>query len=165
MHSFSRFILPPLAALTLTVSLSAAGWAHGTVVNVSLWDKGANVEMADGLGMGMAGAHMSKATMGIKVSMKSVKAGEVTFRVTNDSKDTVHEMVVSPIKGMDDPLPYSADENEVDEDAAGNLSEVSELDPGKSGSLTLHLKPGKYILYCNVPGHYMSGMWTMLSVN
>jgi len=165
MHSFSKFIVLPLAALTLTVSLSGPGWAHGTVVNVSLWDKGANVDMVGGLGMGMAGAQMSKATMGIKVSMKSVKAGEVTFRVTNDSKDTVHEMVVSPIKGPADPLPYSADENEVNEDAAGNLGEVAELDPGKAGSLTLHLKPGKYILYCNIPGHYMSGMWTTITVN
>jgi len=165
MHSFSKFIVLPLAALTLTVSLSDPGWAYGTVVDVSLWDKGANVDMVGGLGMGMAGAHMSKATMGIKISMKSVKAGEVTFRVTNDSKDTIHEMVVSPIKGADDPLPYSADENEVNEDTAGNLGEVAELDPGKSGSLTLHLKPGKYVLYCNIPGHYMSGMWTTITVN
>jgi len=165
MQSFSKFILPPLAALTLTVSLSGAGWAHGTVVNVSLWDKGAEAGMAEGLGMGMPGADMSKATMGIKLSTKSVKAGEVTFRVTNDSKDTIHEMVVAPVNGADDPLPYIANENEVDEDAAGHLGEVGETDPGGSGSLTLTLKPGTYVLFCNVPGHYMGGMWTTLTVN
>jgi len=165
MHSFTKFILPPLTALTVTASLAGAAWAHGTVVNVSLWDKGAEAGMAEGLGMGAKGAQMSKATMGIKLSEKSVKAGEITFRVTNSSKDTIHEMVVSPMKGADDPLPYVAADNEVNEDAAGNLGEVSELDPGKSGSLTLHLKPGTYILYCNIPGHYMSGMWTTLTVN
>ena len=35
------------------------------------------------------------------------------------------------------------------------LGEVSELDPGKSGTLTLTIKPGKYLLVCNVPGHYV----------
>ena len=26
------------------------------------------------------------------------------------------------------------------------------------------LKPGRYMLYCNLPGHYMAGMWTLLEV-
>jgi uncharacterized cupredoxin-like copper-binding protein len=26
------------------------------------------------------------------------------------------------------------------------------------------LKPGRYILYCNIPGHYALGMWTLLTV-
>ena len=63
------------------------------------------------------------------------------------------------------PLPYIAAESEVDEDGIGDLGEVSELEPGKSGSLTLNLRPGKYVLFCNVPGHYMGGMWTLLTVN
>ena len=42
--------------------------------------------------------------------------------------------------------------------------EVSELDPGASGSLTVALQPGKYLLICNVPGHYASGMWTEFTV-
>ena len=37
------------------------------------------------------------------------------------------------------PLPFVAADNRVDEDAAGHLGEVSELDPGKSGALTLTL--------------------------
>lgn len=42
----------------------------------------------------------------------------------------------------------------VDEDKAGDKGEVSELDPGKSGSLTVDLKAGRYLLICNVLGHY-----------
>jgi len=41
---------------------------------------------------------------------------------------------------------------------------VSELAPGKSGVLRIALKPGKYILYCNAPGHYALGMWTEITV-
>ena len=44
------------------------------------------------------------------------------------------------------------------------LGEVSELDPGKSGTLTLKLDPGTYMLFCNIPGHYMAGMWTTVTV-
>ena len=93
------------------------------------------------------------------------KAGVVTFKVTNNSKDTIHEMIVMQLDKAGDPLPYIAAENRVDEDKSGDKGEVSELDPGKSGSLTVDLKPGKYLLICNVPGHYASGMWTEFTVN
>ena len=43
--------------------------------------------------------------------------------------------------------PIIDDEKRVDEDKAGDKGEVSELDPGKSGSLTVNLKPGIYLLY------------------
>ena len=76
----------------------------------------------------------------------------------------IHEMLVSPILGLDAKLPYVDNENRVDEEASRDLGEVSELDPGKSGALTLELKPGLYILFCNIPGHYMSGMWTTIEV-
>ena len=76
----------------------------------------------------------------------------------------VHEMVISPVKEMHTPLPYDKVGNKVDEDAAGHLGEVAELEPGEKGALKLTLKPGSYILYCNVPGHYALGMWTLLTV-
>ena len=90
--------------------------------------------------------------------MTSAPAGKVTFEVTNASKDIVHEMIVSPVPAGGKMLPYLADEKNVDEDAAGHLGEVSELDPGKAGTLTLDLKPGKYVLFCNIPSHFMNGM-------
>jgi len=98
------------------------------------------------------------------VSVKSVPAGHVTFNVVNASKDTIHEMIVARLKSMDEKLPYIANEERVDEDHAGDLGEVSELDPGANGELGVDLKPGTYILYCNVPGHYVSGMWALLKV-
>ena len=108
--------------------------------------------------------NMSKAVMGIAVDRRTAKAGEVTFKVTNVSKETVHEMIVSPVRDERTKLPYLTNENRVDEDAAGHLGEVSELDPGATGSLTLNLKPGLYILFCNVPGHFVSGMWTTVQL-
>jgi uncharacterized cupredoxin-like copper-binding protein len=158
-------MLMALAALVLGVAISGPSRAAGTVLNVSLWDKGASMEMATDLGFPATGKDMSKVTMGIAVSADTVKAGQVTFEVLNSSGEMVHEVIVARLKDLTTPLPYLASEGKVDEDKAGShLGEVSELDPGKSGALRLELKPGHYLLYCNIPGHYMAGMWTILTV-
>lgn len=149
-----------VAAMTIPASSSQAS----TVVSVSLWDKGANVEMAVGLAYTGAELDLSKATMGIKATPGMTKPGVVTFKVTNDSKDTVHEMIVMYLADPKKPLPYLDDEKRVDEDKAADKGEVSELDPGKAGSLTVNLKAGTYLLICNVPGHYTAGMWTIFIV-
>jgi uncharacterized cupredoxin-like copper-binding protein len=130
-----------------------------------LTDKGATVQMAMGLSYaGTVAVDLSKATMGIKASPAEAKAGVVTFKVTNDSKDTIHEMIVMYMADPTKPLPYIDAEKRVDEDKAGDKGEVSELDPGKTGSLTVNLKAGTYLLICNVPGHYDAGMWTTFTV-
>ena len=159
-HPLKCFLL----AFTLSVAASGSALADATV-KVSLWDKGGTMDMTKsmGLGMGMHGK-MKMAVMGIKTDKKTVPAGKVTFKVSNASKDVIHEMLVSPVATEDSVLAFVDAENRVDEDKSGDLGEVSELDPGKSGSLTLDLNPGFYILFCNVPGHYMAGMWTVLTV-
>jgi uncharacterized cupredoxin-like copper-binding protein len=163
MQLLPKKLLPPVAALVMAVAAAGPSHATGSVVNVALWDKGADVPMPTNLGLAMGG-DMSKATMGISATPDTVKPGEVTFEVLNASKDTIHEMIVAKLADPKKPLPYIANEERVDEDKEGDLGEVSELDPGKSGALRLELKPGTYILYCNVPGHYVAGMWTTVTV-
>ena len=156
------------AALGLAAAMLTAGSAGAvqaaSLVQISLWDKGASTEMPMGLTYATPGLDLAKATMGIKASPDAVKAGEVTFKVINDSKDTVHEMIVMFLAEPGKPLPYLEAENRVDEDKAGE-GEVSELDPGKSGALSVDLKAGKYLLICNVPGHYGAGMWVEFTVD
>jgi uncharacterized cupredoxin-like copper-binding protein len=143
--------------------LSGAAFA-ATLVTVELWDKGKSVAMPTGLVYGMPGVDMSKATLGIKTSRASAQAGDVTFEVTNTSKEMVHEMILLYLKDPTKPLAYLDKEFRVDEDKSGDKGEVSELDPGKSGTLTVTLQPGKYLLICNVPGHYAAGQWTEFEV-
>ena len=120
---------------------------------------------AEPIALGMPGAaNMATATMGIKLDMTEIPAGEITFKATNDSTGMIHEMVLAPVADLNTPLPYDTANEKVDEDAAGHLGEVAELDPGASGALTLTLEPGTYILYCNIPGHYVLGMWTTFTV-
>lgn len=139
------------------------------VIQVSLWDRGGMAQnMLDHGGMGrmMGGANHGSGMgpMGINISMPTIKTGKVTFNVSNDSSIMPHEMVISPIKDANTALPYNQATRKVDETKAGAMGEVESLAPGKKGSLTLTLKPGKYILYCNLPGHYALGMWTVLTV-
>lgn len=164
--------LRPRAALLLPATFVALVAAFpvlaDTTVKVSLWDKGPDSLVLDDAHMAMMGkmdmAVMAGAMMGVKLDKVSVPAGKITFDVTNDSKDIIHEFMVSPVAAGQTDLPYTADETRVDEEKAGHLGEVAELDPGKSGSLTLDLAPGTYIAYCNIPGHFVDGMWTMLTV-
>jgi uncharacterized cupredoxin-like copper-binding protein len=161
-----RALLATIAGLWLVAVGPAPVVVAATVVDVTLWDKLDTMPLGTGMGMGMGmGMHdPSMAAVGIDVTPDTVKAGEVTFRAVNTSKSMIHEMIVVPVADVNTPLPYNESEQRVDEDAAGSLGEVSELDPGKSGTLTLTLKPGTYILFCNVEGHYMAGMWTLLTV-
>jgi uncharacterized cupredoxin-like copper-binding protein len=151
---------------TATVLFVSPAFAD-TTIEVSLWDKdGMGMDMGKNMGMGMGmHAKMHMARMGIKVDRKTVPAGKVTFNVRNDARELQHEMLVSPVTDENVVLPYNVTENRVDEEKSGDLGEVSELDPGKSGALTLDLKPGTYVLFCNIPGHFMAGMWTTIVVN
>jgi uncharacterized cupredoxin-like copper-binding protein len=158
-HSALRFA----AACAIAGAFAASALADGTIVKVTLWDKGISAPMAMDEGLGMPSAMKADTNMGIKLSKKSVKVGDVTFQVTNSSKETVHEMLVIPAPA-EGTVPYDAKEAKFDEDKAGSLGEVEETDPGKGGKLTLNLKPGKYILSCNVANHFANGMWTTFTV-
>jgi len=149
------------AGVSLATVLPAAAKA---TVNVTLNNKPLTSDLPNNLGMAMSGGDMSKAMMGVFAVPSTVPAGEVTFTATNRSTDTIHEMILIKVTDPKKPLPYLAVDNKIDEDAAGQLGEVSELDPSKSGSLTMKLDPGTYMLLCNVPGHYMAGMWTTITV-
>lgn len=170
-----RTTLGLLAAAVPFAAYASTSEDTDKVVKVTLWDKGKNsmagLGKEPGMGMGMHGAATSAmggggmgATMGIDATPHEVKAGDVTFEVTNTSTDLIHEMVVIPLASPTAAPPYNAAENEIDEDAAGAIGEVSETEPGKTGSVTLRLKPGTYMLVCNVMGHYAMGMWTLLTV-
>ena len=151
--------LPVFAFILATPSLAA------TTINVKLTDKGGTMDMSKGMGLGIGmGGDMKTAIMSVDIDKKKVKAGKVTFAVKNVSKETVHELIVSPIKNAEETLPYLNDENRIDEEHGSHLGEVSELGPGESGALIITLKPGIYALFCNIPNHYMDGMWTLLEV-
>ena len=102
--------------------------------------------------------------MVMKTSAESVRAGKVVFEVTNKSHDIQHEFLIAPLKGTPEKVAYDEAKGVVKEETLKGLKELGDLDPGKSGKMTFDLKPGKYLLFCNMPGHYKAGMYHVLTV-
>ena len=153
-----------MATITVLAQLPTLAFA-GATVNVKLWDNGETMDLSKNMGMAPgSAADMSKAPMGIKIQPTVVPQGKVVFKVTNTSKAVIHEMLLAPISGPNAALPYIDKENRADEEKTHDLGEVSELDSGKTGELTVDMKPGTYMLFCNVPGHLGAGMWTTVTL-
>jgi uncharacterized cupredoxin-like copper-binding protein len=91
-------------------------------------------------------------------------AGSVTFAIKNGGS-VVHEFVVVRSDLASDKLPLSA-EGKVDEASTDlkNVDEVEDIAAGGTPTLTVTLEPGRYILICNLPGHYKGGMHQSLEV-
>ncbi len=116
-----------------------------------------------GPGYGMMG-HGMMGGMSLRANVSSVKAGKVTFDVTNLSRSVVHEMIVVAVENANAPLPYDYNTGQIPEKQVKMLGETDEMEPNAEKTITLDLKPGTYLLICNVPGHYAAGMWTPLTV-
>ena len=145
------------------VLLSTAAMAE-PVVTVTLIDRvGSGDTAVPEMGMGMGG-DLAKAKMGINASPRQVRPGNVTFKVTNLASKIVHEVIVARLPDGMDKLPYDETAMMVKENSLQAFGSVNEIDPSRQAALTLRLKPGKYLLYCNLPGHYMAGMWTVIDV-
>jgi uncharacterized cupredoxin-like copper-binding protein len=102
--------------------------------------------------------------MELKLETNSVKAGRVVFDVKNDAQSQQHEVIIAKLKDRNQPVSVSPGNDRVDEKRLRTLGEVSDLDPGKDGKLSINLKPGEYLLFCNMKGHYQAGMLAHLTV-
>jgi uncharacterized cupredoxin-like copper-binding protein len=88
---------------------------------------------------------------------KVVRAGELRLRVRNQGPDT-HELIVTRVgKGR---LPIRTDGLTVDEDTLESVTAVTVegFERGATREVRVHLLPGRYVLFCNMAGHYLSGM-------
>ncbi len=111
------------------------------------------------------GMHGMMGMMSVRTNVASVKAGKVTFDVSNLSRSIVHEMLVIAVDNPNTPLPYDYSTGQVDEKQVKVLGETEDMQPNAEKEISMDLTPGSYLLICNVPGHYASGMWTPLTVN
>lgn len=91
----------------------------------------------------------------------SVSAGEVTFDATNEGEAT-HEFEV--FQADVDPADLPVENNVANTEGMTLLGEVEDLTPGGTGSLTLDLPAGSYIIMCNLPGHFDMGLHSTLTV-
>ncbi|MCR4465818.1 sulfocyanin-like copper-binding protein [Burkholderia sp. SCN-KJ] len=99
----------------------------------------------------------------IQLKTHTVKSGRVTLDVKNAADNNMeHELVVLKTDLSDDALPVR--KGEVMEHRLTKIGEVEDIAPGRSRRVSFKLAPGHYVLICNKPGHYESGMHTALVV-
>jgi uncharacterized cupredoxin-like copper-binding protein len=148
------------ASLAALATVAAAGSLVGAV------SAGAQATPKPDSGAGAKAAAKVKVTLGAPTEFKltatpaGVKAGSVTFLVTNKGK-IVHEMVVVPLPTGQTKL-ATKNGRAVQK---GALGEAHEMAAGKSKTLTVTLEPGKYQLVCNLPGHFAGGMFANFKVS
>ena len=102
--------------------------------------------------------------MMLMVSPRTVKAGEIVFHIRNISKDLQHEVLVIKPPAKLSAMPYSTKQRRLIESKIDKLADSGGQKPGQSYTMKVDLKPGKYLLICNQPGHYRAGMHTWLTV-
>lgn len=103
----------------------------------------------------------------ITLDKTSGESGSVEFAIENTGKLT-HEFIVLKTDLAEGDLPLLADRSAVDEEGDGvkKIGEQENIAPGAKAELSLDkLAAGKYVLICNVPGHYGLGMHTTFTVN
>jgi uncharacterized cupredoxin-like copper-binding protein len=137
-------------------------WGDSAPERGSRWSWGRG--MMGGWGMMNGGSGMM-GMMSIRIDQPTIKSGSVHFNVINWSRATVHEMIIVAVDSVDASLPYDYASGKVSEEQIKSLGEVSELKANATGSLDVTLPAGHYLLICNVPGHYASGMAEALTVN
>jgi len=94
---------------------------------------------------------------------KSVTAGDLTLTVRNYGPDQ-HELII--VRTDRARLPLRSDGLTVDEETLQKRT-IEALEPSPAGDvhrLHLRLAAGRYVLFCNMAGHYLGGMHTMLVV-
>lgn len=84
---------------------------------------------------------VSEVEFKITLGSTDLKAGVITFEVKNDGKID-HDLAIKE---------------------TGDKTEL--ISPGGTAELRVVLKPGKYLLYCTVPGHEAAGMKLNITVS
>lgn len=96
----------------------------------------------------------------------TAKAGPTTIEAPNKGS-VEHELVVFKTNMNPANLPTEAN-GEVNEEkmdkVAENAGEIPDVEAGETKSEDFKLTPGKYVMFCNLPGHYAGGMYGTLTV-
>ena len=96
----------------------------------------------------------------------SMKGGKTVIETPNEGSVEhqlyVFKMTLDPAK-----LPTEAD-GDVDEEKLDFTAEqtgyIGSVKPGETESATVHLVPGKYVIFSNLPGDYAHGMYGTITV-
>lgn len=156
------------AMLVFSIGLIAAGCGSGSDdSDSSATSTEATAEAAGG--GGASGGKTVEIKMGdyfFSPADATAEAGPTVIEAPNEGS-VEHELVV--FKSNMDPakLPIEAN-GEVNEEKmdkiAESAGEIADVEAGDTKTGNFELTPGKYVIFCNLPGHYAQGMYGTLTV-
>ena len=157
----ARRAVKALAALAV-MSLAVMGCAS---------DQGASLSPAGSPGETTTSVQITLEEWAVGTVPATAPAGAVTFNVTNQGPDDLHEFVVIKTDLSFIDLPTDAT-GAVDEAAGGMevIGEIEDIAVGATEDLAVTLEPGAYALICNVydeteqEAHYQEGMRASFTV-
>lgn len=141
-HAFGDMVKGALGVITTPKAPAAAGHGAAPAAAGSSGAAATQIKAA-----GSADVNVTLGDMWVKSDKVSVKAGKVSFAVTN-SGATVHGMAMSLV-------PVKAPGGVLDNESL--IAPGAQLAAGESETITATLKPGKYEIVCHIPGHYAAG--------
>ena len=153
-------------------AISVAAVAVLALVSAACSDDDGGPTGATGEETGAAGAvDVTVQEFAVIPASSSAAAGDVTFDVTNEGPDDVHEFVVFLTDLAPDALPTNED-GSVDEEGEGVAlqGEIEDIAVGDTQSVTIDLAAGNYVLICNIydadeqEAHYQEGMRVAFTV-
>lgn len=97
----------------------------------------------------------------VKPSVPTAKAGKVDFQIRNTAA-MLHDLKVLKTDLDEDKLPIDSAKAMAKED--GKIGAMENIPAGALRTLSLDLPAGKYVLICNVAGHYQLGMHVAFKV-
>ena len=112
----------------------------------------------------MAGTVLRVTERDFRISARTLVSSRDIRLVVHNRGPDAHELIV--VRARSSHLPLRPDGTTVDEDALERAT-VGALKPGAPGSvrqLLVHLHPNRYILICNMSGHFLNGMHRELVV-
>ena len=163
-----RFIILLFALALLSFGVTACGDDDSSAESTADTSAAAATENVVKVQLGENGAKYF-----ITVDKDTVQAGKTTFVI--DNVGTMHhEMAIYKTDLPADKLPLT-DEGKVDEEKAGLVAEAVYTRPlrgdedhrirdGRGVNYTVDLPPGKYVLLCNLTGHYKAGQFIAFTV-
>lgn len=154
--------LVPLALIAIAaIFIAGCGSDGGTTTTTE--NEG---EAAAGAGGGGATLTIKMGDFYFSPKDATAKAGRTTIEAPNEGS-MEHELVLFKTNMNPAKLPTEAnggvDEEKLDE-VAEEAGEIADVEAGKSKSEEFDLTPGRYVMFCNIPGHYAQGMYGTLTV-
>jgi uncharacterized cupredoxin-like copper-binding protein len=141
-----------LLALTLSITALVVALANRNHVSTASSEAAATVPV-------------SLTDFKIGLASATLPAGKVTLQIANQGSQA-HELLVFAT-GLDPSAFPRQSDGSINEDGQGlnKISDGDNLDPGGQQTRTVDLTtPGRYVLVCNLPGHFAQGMYAAVTV-